>query len=52
MTEPLEAVTRSIVDGPLLGHVAPPLSPVSGAMQAGPWLSTQTAARNKIYLSV
>ena len=35
MTAPLEAVMRSAVDGPLIGLLAPPLSPVSGVGQPG-----------------
>lgn len=46
MTAPLEAVMRSVVDGPLIGPLAPPLSLVSGAGQAGPGESAQTAASN------
>lgn len=45
MTAPLEAVMRSVVDGPLIGLLAPPLLPVSGAGQAGSGESAQTAAR-------
>lgn len=35
VTAPLEAVMRSVVDGLLIGLLAPPLSPVSGARRAG-----------------
>lgn len=51
LTAPLEAVMRSVVDGPLIGLLAPPLSPVSGAGQAGPGESAQTAARNNASLT-
>lgn len=46
MTAPLEAVMRSVVDGPLIGLLAPPLSLVSGAGRAGPGESAETAASN------
>lgn len=50
VTAPLEAVMRSVVDGPLIGLLAPPLLPVSGAEQAGPGESAQTTARNNACL--
>lgn len=51
MTAPLEAVMRSVVDGPLIDLLAPPLLPVSGAMQAWSWELAQSAARHKDCLS-
>lgn len=42
-----KAVMRSVVDGPLMGLLAPPLSPISGAGCVRPGQSAYTVARNK-----
>lgn len=50
VTAPLEAVMRSVVDGPLRGLLAPPLLPVSGVGLAWSGKSAQTAAWNNAWL--
>lgn len=50
VTAPLEAIMRSVVDGSLIGLLAPPLLPISGTGHAGTGKSAQTLARNNACL--
>lgn len=50
VTAPLEAIMRSVVDGSLIGLLAPPVLPISGTGHAGNGKSAQTEARNNACL--